>query len=83
MMNKANRYSTLGVDRLKKRYAEVSMSLALTHTVWTFIKVYFLRIGFLDGWPGFIIAIGHSYDAFYRYAKFYEKEKLKEIYSVE
>lgn len=57
MMNKANRYSTLGVDRLKKRYAEVSMSLDLTHTVWTFIKVYFLRIGFLDGWPGFIIAI--------------------------
>ncbi|WP_304985520.1 glycosyltransferase family 2 protein [Coxiella-like endosymbiont] len=83
MMDKANRYSTLGVDRLKKRYAKASMSLAFTHTVWTFIKVYFLRRGFLDGWPGFIIAMGYSYGAFYRYAKFYEKEKLKEIYRVE
>lgn len=76
MMDKANRYSTLGVDRLKSRYPEASMSLALTHTVWTFIKVYLLKRGFLDGWAGFIIAIGHSYGAFYRYAKFYEKEKL-------
>lgn len=80
MIAKMNRYSTLGVDRLKKRYTEASMSLAFTHTVvWTFLKVYFLRRGFLDGWPGFIIAMGCSYNSFYRYTKFYEQEKLKQI----
>ena len=76
MMQKANRYSTLGVDRLEERYSKASMFLTLTHTIWTFIKVYILRRGFLDGWPGFIIAMGQSYGAFYRYAKFYEKQKL-------
>lgn len=78
MMQKANRYSTLGVNRLKERYGKASMFLTLTHTIWTFIKVYILRRGFLDGWAGFIIAMDQNYGAFYRYAKFYEKQKLNE-----
>ncbi len=75
MMGKANRYSSLGVGRLEKKYKTASMGRAVIHTLWTFFKVYVLRRGFLDGWPGFVIAVGHSYGAFYRYAKFYEKEK--------
>lgn len=75
MMEKANRYSTLGVPRLEKKYPRASMSSAIVHTLWTFIKHYLLKRGFLDGWPGFVIAMGHSYGAFYRYAKYYEKEK--------
>lgn len=74
MMQKANRYSTLGVARLEKKYRKSSMTTAVTHTLWTFIKHYFLKRGFLDRWPGFVIAMGHSYGAFYRYAKFYEKD---------
>ncbi len=75
MMHKANRYSSLGVTRLEAKYGKSSMIAAVTHTIWTFIKHYFLQRGFLDGWPGVVIAMGHSYGAFYRYAKFYEKEK--------
>ncbi len=75
MMYKANRYSSLGVDRLKKKYQTASMRSALTHSVWTFFKCYVIRRGFLDGWAGLVIAMGHGYGAFYRYAKFYEKEK--------
>ena len=75
MMHKANRYSTLGLFRLEKKCGKASMISAITHTAWTFIKHYFLQRGFLDGWPGLVIAMGHSYGAFYRYAKFYEKEK--------
>lgn len=75
MMQKANRYSTLGVSRLEKKYGKSSMVAAVTHTMWTFIKHYLLQRGFLDGWPGFVIAMGHGYGAFYRYAKYYEKER--------
>lgn len=74
MMYKANRYSSLGVERLKKKYRTASMRAAVVHAAWTFFKVYILKRGFLDGWPGLIIAMGHSYGAFYRYAKFYEEE---------
>lgn len=72
MMHKANRYSSLGIDRLAKKNKKPSMGSAVTHMLWTFIKVYCLRRGFLDGWPGVVIAMGHSYGAFYRYAKYYE-----------
>ena len=75
MMAKANRYSTLGVNRLKQKYGTASMVAAITHTAWTFVKVYILKRGFLDGWAGLVIAMGHAYGAFYRYAKFYEHEQ--------
>lgn len=83
MIAKMNRYSTLGVDRLKKRYTR-SINVVSPHSYCLdLLKVYFLRRGFLDGWPGFIIAMGCSYNLFYRYAKFYEQEKLKQIDSIE
>ncbi|MBW5802889.1 glycosyltransferase family 2 protein [Coxiella endosymbiont of Ornithodoros amblus] len=79
MMYKANRYSTLGVDRLKKKYGKACMLRAIAHMSWTFVKVYIVKFGFLDGWPGLVIAMGHSYGAFYRYAKFYEQERCQQI----
>ncbi|OGO97415.1 MAG: alpha-L-glycero-D-manno-heptose beta-1,4-glucosyltransferase [Coxiella sp. RIFCSPHIGHO2_12_FULL_44_14] len=74
MMDKANRYSSLGVTRLEKKHGHASLWRALIHTLWAFFKLYVLKRGFLDGWPGFIIAVGNSYGTFYRHAKFYEKE---------
>lgn len=75
MMHKANRYSTLGVMSLKKRYAKLTMSMAVTHSLWTFVRQYLLKKGFLDGWPGFVIAMGASYGVFFRYAKAYEVQE--------
>ena len=75
MMHKANRYSSLGVDRLGTKYEKASMMRAVTHTVWAFLKHYVVKRGFLDGWPGLVIAMGNSYGTFYRHAKYYEKEK--------
>lgn len=72
MMDKAQRYTTLGAERLQQKGCKASMWTALTHSMWAFFKHYVLQRGFLDGWPGWIIAFGHSYGAFYRYAKFYE-----------
>ncbi len=72
MIAKTNRYSTLGVAQLKKKYPKPSMWRALTHSIWIFFRVYVLQCGMLDGWAGFLIARGHSYGAFYRYAKLYE-----------
>ena len=37
-----------------------------------FIKGYLLRLGFLDGVPGFIIAVTNGYGAFLKYAKLWE-----------
>lgn len=37
-----------------------------------FIKGYFIKRGFMDGLPGFIIAVTNSYGAFLKYAKLWE-----------
>jgi len=73
VVKKANRYSTLGVLKLSNR--RVSMGQALLHGVWSFIKHYIFKKGILDGWPGFVIALGNFEGTFYRYAKRYEEQE--------
>ena len=67
VVRKANRYSTLGALKLNRR--RVSMSAALFHGIWSFLKHYIAKRGCLDGWAGFMIALGNFEGTFYRYAK--------------
>ncbi len=46
---------------------------ALTHPWFKFISCYFLKLGFLDGWAGFVIAITSAYYVFAKYVKFRER----------
>jgi glycosyltransferase involved in cell wall biosynthesis len=46
-------------------------------TVWRFLRSYFLRRGFLDGYPGFYIAVTTALYTFVRYSKLYEIEHGK------
>jgi glycosyltransferase involved in cell wall biosynthesis len=73
VMHKANRYSTLGAQRITER--KLSMGTALTHGIWTFLKHYVFKLGFLDGWAGFVIALGNFEGTFYRYVKAIEIQK--------
>lgn len=40
-----------------------------------FVENYFLKRGFLDGLPGFIIAVGSGYSVFLKWAKLWELER--------
>jgi glycosyltransferase involved in cell wall biosynthesis len=71
LIDKMNRYSSLGVPKLAGK--RVSMASALGHGLWSFIKHYVFKRGFLDGWAGFVIAFGNFEGTFYRYAKRYEE----------
>ena len=42
-----------------------------------FIKGYFLRLGFLDGYKGWIVAVTSAYYRFIKYARLYELNKKK------
>lgn len=75
VIHKANRYSTLGAQKLLKTNSKSGMFKALSHGLWAAFSLYILKLGFLDGWPGFIIAFGNFEGTFYKYAKFYLKEK--------
>jgi glycosyltransferase involved in cell wall biosynthesis len=71
VVSKANRYSTFGARMLTHK--RVSMWSALGHAAWSFIKHYIFKVGFRDGWAGFVIAFGNFEGTFYRYAKRYEE----------
>jgi glycosyltransferase involved in cell wall biosynthesis len=70
VLRKADRYSSLGALKLEGK--RVTMASALGHGLWAFLKHYFFKLGFIDGWAGFVIAFGNFEGTFYRYAKCYE-----------
>lgn len=77
LLYKANRYSTLGVTKLQQKNVKPSMGKALMHGIWAFLRHYFIKGGILDGWAGFLIALGNFEGTFYRYAKLWEQTLKK------
>ena len=74
VLHKANRYSTLGVEKLEERGVNGSLLKGFFHGLWAFFKHYFLKLGFLDGGAGFVIAFGNFEGTFYRYVKLTERQ---------
>ena len=72
---KANRYSTLGVQKLQEKGQTSTVFKAFLHGAWSFIKHYIFKLGFLDGGPGFVIALGNFEGTFYRYIKLMEAQE--------
>ena len=55
VIRKMNRYSSLGAPKLAHK--RVSMGSAFGHGLWSFLKHYVFKRGFIDGWAGFVIAL--------------------------
>jgi len=60
-INKQNRYSSLGAKPNKFK--------AIISPYWTFVKLYFLKLGFLDGWNGFVVSKLYAEYTFWKYIK--------------
>lgn len=73
MIYKTNSYSSISAEKLFSENVKSGIAKTLIHSFWTFFKFYFLKGGCLDGWPGFLLAIGNAEGTFYRYAKLMEK----------
>lgn len=78
VVHKANKYSTLGAEKLANRGRQGTMAKALARGLWAFLHMYFLKLGILDGWPGFVIALGNFEGTFYKYAKLHELQSAWE-----
>jgi len=53
--------------------APVLAAEAIFHPLGKFIGCYFTKLGFLDGWAGFVIAITSAFFMFCKYVKFRER----------
>jgi len=63
------RYTTLAAQELAARKAPIGWLQMIFDPPWTFIRSYFLQLGFLDGLEGLIIAYMASFYTFLKYAK--------------
>jgi len=69
LITKTNRYSSDAAQMMALKGRRVGVFGLITHSVWTFIRIYLLRRGFLDGRHGFVLAATAASGSFLRYAK--------------
>ncbi|HUI96078.1 MAG TPA: glycosyltransferase family 2 protein [Xanthobacteraceae bacterium] len=68
-ISRIDRYSTAGAAMLVASGRRVPFWRGITHGLWTFFRVYVLRLGFLDGREGFLLAVANAEGTYYRYMK--------------
>ncbi len=71
---KIDRYSELRRAEARRSYPA---PLILGKTMWAFFRTYVLRLGFLDGWRGLVIAVSNSNGTFYKYMKVHADRALE------
>lgn len=68
-LEKINRYSSLrSRSGMLKRYSPASI---LFKSFFAFIRTYLLKLGFMDGWRGLVIAVANANGVFWKYIKYY------------
>ncbi len=73
-LSKINEYSTLRAGEMAKQGIKTNIFLILIYPIAKFMQNYVLRLGFLDGMPGFAMAFMMSLHSFLVRAKLYLRE---------
>ena len=71
-----DRYTKLGAEKLLAKNKDVSSLNIAFRSCWAFIQTYIIKLGFLDGWAGFVIAFCNMEGTFFKYTKY--KELLRQ-----
>ncbi len=70
VVDKMNRYSAAGAQqRYQRGKRSGGMASVIGKTLWSFMRTYVLRRGFLDGREGFILAVANAEGTYYRQLK--------------
>lgn len=75
---KINPFADLFLRQHQARGTRFSAFTALFRPWWRFFRAYVLRRGFLDGFPGFYIAVATAFGAFVRYSRLFEAQHRQE-----
>ncbi len=68
-IRRVDSYSSAGADMLAGSDRRVSFASGITHGLWSFLRAYVWRLGFLDGREGFLLAVANAEGTYYRYMK--------------
>jgi glycosyltransferase involved in cell wall biosynthesis len=70
-------YSTAFAKQAHARGKRFSAFNAVFRALWRFVRGYFFKLGFLDGYAGFYIALYQAYFTLYRYTRLKEIEEAQ------
>ncbi len=68
-LSRMDRYSTAGAEMTVESGRRVGFMTGILRGWWSFMRTYFLRLGFLDGREGFLLAVANAEGTYYRYMK--------------
>jgi glycosyltransferase involved in cell wall biosynthesis len=71
-VSKINYFADVYLQRQLAEKARWSAPVAVFRAAWRFVRAYFFRLGFLDGYPGFFIAASTAYSTLVRHSRLYE-----------
>jgi glycosyltransferase involved in cell wall biosynthesis len=71
-VGKINYYADLFLQRQLAEKTRWSAPAAIFRAAWRFVRAYFFRLGFLDGYPGLFIAASTAYSTLVRHSRLYE-----------
>ncbi len=69
VLQKIDRYSTASAEQAFMKGRRSNPLKAILHGLWAFIRTYFIRAGFLDGYQGLALALSNAEGSYYRYMK--------------
>ena len=72
VINKMHSYSTAGAQHYLQNGKTTTFATAVRHGLFAFLRGYILRLGFLDGRQGFMLAVSNAEGAYYKYVKLLE-----------
>ena len=62
-------FTEIGAQEIIKKGKSVSLISPFTHGIWTFLKLYVFKKGFMDGYAGLIVSILSGMHTFIKYSK--------------
>jgi glycosyltransferase involved in cell wall biosynthesis len=68
-IHRVDSYSSAGAGMLTASGRRISFATGITHGIWSFLRAYVWRGGFLDGREGFLLAVANAEGTYYRYMK--------------
>ena len=69
VLEKLDRYSSGSARDMHARDRTASLAKAIAHGLFAFVRTYLLKLGFLDGRHGLMLAIYNAEYAYYKYVK--------------
>ena len=68
VLNKQRRYALIGAEKIRAlKGSNTSVWIAFSRALWTFLRLYILRLGVLEGSHGFISAMFKAQEVFWKY----------------